>query len=176
MTIDLRTCQVGQKVERGDGVIIEYEHRDRRDNEYPHRIGGYWYTNDGHFMLDGVDTQLDVTRIIPLEPAKTNKHPSVAAWESFPWITDRVPTRADTTQQGWQQGWLATTVLTFDSIGLHFLHCNEIELGTKWIHLPNWTPPNLTPQEEALALLEGKDDNWVPSAEEWLVFRKAIKP
>ena len=171
MTIDLRTCQVGQKVERGDGTIIEYERRDRGNIAYPHKVGGEWYTDDGHFMTHWEDTGLDIVKILPLEPAN-NKHPSVAAWESFPWITDRVPTRADTTQQGW----LATTVLTFDSIGLHFLHCNEIELGTKWIHLPNWTPPELTPQEEALALLEGKDDNWVPSAEEWLVFRKAIKP
>ena len=172
MIIDLRTCQVGQKVERGDGTVVEYQRQHKGNGVYPHKVGGEWYTDDGCFMKNSLDTQLDIVKILPLEPAKTNKHPSIAAWESFPWITDRVPTRADTTQQGW----LATTVLTFDSIGLHFLHRNEIELGTKWIHLPNWTPPNLTPQEEALALLEGKDDNWVPSAEEWLVFRKAIKP
>ena len=171
MTIDLRTCQVGQKVERGDGVILEYKRREKGRGIYQHKVGEAWYASDGRFVTYSVDEVLDIVRIIPLEPAKS-KHPSVAAWESFPWITDRVPIRADTTQQGW----LATTVLTFDSIGLHFLHCNEIELGTKWIHLPNWTPPKLTPQEEALALLEGKDDNWVPSAEEWLVFRKAIKP
>ena len=171
MTIDLRTCQVGQKAERRDGVIVRYELKDEKDRNFPHKVSGYWYTNGGYFSLYGYEDLRDIVRILPLEPAN-NKHPSVAAWESFPWITDRVPTRADTTQQGW----LATTVLTFDSIGLQFRHCNEIELGTRWIHLPNWTPPNLTPQEEALALLEGKDDNWVPSAEEWLVFRKAIKP
>ena len=170
MTIDLRTCQVGQKVERRDGTIVKYERKDRND-VYPHKVDGEWYTDDGLFIAYRGSSHLDIVKILPLEPAN-NKHPSIAAWESFPWITDRVPTRADTTQQGW----LATTVLTFDSIGLHFLHCNEIELGTKWIHLPNWTPPNLTPQEEALALLEGKDDDWVPSVEEWLVFRKAIKP
>ena len=171
MTIDLRTCQVGQNVERGDGTILEYKRREEGRGTYQHKVGEAWYANGGRFVTSIVDEVLDIARIIPLEPAN-NKHPSVAAWERFPWITDRVPTRADTTQQGW----LATTVLTFDSIGLHFLHCNEIELGTKWIHLPNWTPPKLTPQEEALALLEGKADNWVPSAEEWLVFRKAIKP
>ena len=171
MTIDLRTCQVGQKVERGDGSILEYERRDRRDDGYPHQISGYWYTNTGHFTMDGVDSQLDIVRILPLEPAN-NKHPSVAAWESFPWITDRKPTLKDTTQRGEHMD----MVLTLDSFFFKSRHYLEVRYGTKWIHLPNWTPPNLTPQEEALALLEGKDDDWVPSVEEWLVFRKAIKP
>lgn len=168
MTIDLRTCQVGQKVERGDGIIIEYERWDRKDDEYPHEIGGYWYTNDGRFKMDSVDSQLDIARIIPLEPAKTNKHPSAAAWESFPWITDRVPGIKDASPSG--------KVLVSGKHGLYFCNCSGVRDGEKWMHLPDWTPLELTPQEEALALLEGKDDNWVPSAEEWLVFRKAIKP
>ena len=171
MTIDLRTCQVGQKVERGDGTIIEYEHRDRRDNGYPHKIGGHWYTNTGRYMMDGVNTRLDIARIIPFEPAKSDKHPSVAAWESFPWITDRVPTKEDSMQHEFRY-----SVLTLANGMVYVYDCEHIKLGTKWMHLPGWAPPKLTPQEEALALLEGKDDNWVPSAEEWLVFRKAIKP
>ena len=167
MSIDLRTCQVGQKVERGDGIIIEYERWDKKDDEYPHEISGYWYTNDGRFKMDSVDSQLDIVRILPLEPAKTDKHPSVAAWESFPWITDRRPGIKDAP---------AAYVLVLSKTGLVICNYSTVRNGEKWMHLPGWNPPELTPQEEALALLEGKDDNWVPSVEEWLVFRKAIKP
>ena len=171
MTIDLRTCQVGQKVERGDGTIVEYELRDPCDTGYPHRMGGDWYTDDGHFFMDGVYEDLDIVRILPLEPAKTNKHPSLVAWESFPWITDRVPTKEDSMQHEFHY-----SVLTLVNGMIYVYNCEHIKLGAKWMHLPGWAPSKLTPQEEALALLEGKDDNWVPSAEEWLVFRKAIKP
>ena len=170
MTIDLRTCQVGQKVERGDGTIVEYQRQHKGNGVYPHKVGGEWYTDDGCFMNNSLDTQLDIVRIIPLEPAN-NKHPSVAAWESFPWITDRVPTKEDSMQHEFQY-----SVLTLANGMIYVYDCEHIKLGAKWMHLPGWVPPKLTPQEEALALLEGKDDNWVPSAEEWLVFRKAIKP
>ena len=170
MTIDLRTCQVGQKVERGDGTILEYKRREEGRGIYQHKVGEAWYTNGGRFVTSIVDEVLDIARIIPLEPAN-NKHPSVAAWESFPWITDRVPTKEDSMQHEFQY-----SVLTLANGMIYVYDCEHIKLGAKWMHLPGWAPPKLTPQEEALALLEGKDDNWVPSAEEWLVFRKAIKP
>ena len=86
MTIDLRTCQVGQKVERGDGIILFYERRDWGITAYPHKVGGEWYTDDGRFIAYSEDADLDIVKILALEPAKTNKHPSVAAWESFPWF------------------------------------------------------------------------------------------
>ena len=168
MIIDLRTCQVGQKVERGDGAVVEYQRQHKGNGVYPHKVGGEWYTDDGYFMKNGLDTQLDIVKILPLESAKTNKHPSVAAWESFPWITDRLPVIKDAA--------LSAQVLVSGETGLYFCHYNGVRDGEKWMHLPDWTPPKLTPQEEALALLEGKDDDWMPSAEEWLVFRKAIKP
>lgn len=171
MTIDLRTCQVGQKVERGDGIILEYKGRDEGSSGYPHNVGEEWYTDDGRFFSGLEDAEDDIVKIIPLEPAN-NKHPSVDAWESFPWITDRVPTRADTTETGIDRH----SVVALIDGDLCWCEYESLELGNKWIHVPNWTPPKLTPQEDALALLEGKDDDWVPSAEEWLVFRKAIKP
>ena len=166
--IDLRTCQVGQRVERGDGTILEYELRDRGYTAYPHKVGGEWYTDDGLFMTHSVDADLDIARIIPFEPAKSDKHLSVAAWERFPWITDRLPGIKDASLSG--------KVLVSGKYGLFFCGCSGVKDDEKWMHLPDWAPAELTPQEEALALLEGKADNWVPSAEEWLVFRKAIKP
>ena len=74
MSIDLRTCQVGQKVERGDGTIVEYQRQHKGNGVYPHKVGGEWYTDDGCFMKNSLDTQLDIVRILPLESAKANKH------------------------------------------------------------------------------------------------------
>ena len=168
MSIDLRTCQVGQKVERGDGAILEYKGKNEENSGYTHEVGEEWYTDDGRFFAGLDDNEIDIVRILPLEPAKPDKHPSVAAWESFPWITDRLPEIKDAT--------LSAQVLVLGKTRLLLSHYNGVRDGEKWIHLPSWAPPKLTPQEKALALLEGKDDDWVPSAEEWFVFRKAIKP
>jgi hypothetical protein len=168
--IDLSTCQVGQKVELDNGAIAEYEQWDEDDDLFTHLIDSRWYKNNGFYYSDERKSAYNVVKILPLEPAKSNKHPSVAAWESFPWITDRPPTAEDTTQQGW----LPTMVLTLDSVGLRFCHCSEVAPGLKWIHLPSWAPPRLTPQEEALALLEGKKDGWVPTLDDWHIIRRAI--
>ena len=179
MTIDLRTCQAGQLVELRNGDIVRYGHRSRdEDARYPHIVGDKSYTDDGHYYSCREEDDDDVVNIFPQmfplgksKSPKPDKHPSVAAWESFPWITDRVPTKEDSRQQEFQY-----SVLTLANGMIYVYDCEHIKLGAKWMHLPGWAPPKLTPQEEALALLEGKDDNWVPSAEEWLVFRKAIKP
>jgi hypothetical protein len=172
MSIDLSTCQVGQKVELRNGAIVEYEQWDEGDDLFTHLIGGRWYKNNGFYHSDERKNPYNVARILPLEPAKSNKHPSVAAWESFPWITDRVPTKEDTMQNGWHMH----TVLTLGSSGVQFCHYEAMAPGLKWMHLPSWAPPKLTPQEEALALIEGKKDGWVPTPDDWHIIRRAIAP
>jgi hypothetical protein len=170
MSIDLSTCQVGQKVKLRNGAIVPYEVYDEVDDSYPHQLDGRWYTNEGCYCHDQSRSDYDVVKIFPIEPAKSNQHPSVAAWESFPWITDRMPTMEDTPAE---QGGMAK-VLTLDSIGLRFCHCNEVAPGLKWIHLPFWAPPKLTPQEEALALIKGKKDGWTPTPDDWHIICRAI--
>ena len=182
MTIDLRTCEVGQLLKDGRGCTLEYS-RKSLDNasDYGHIL---WdredqseetFTDEGVYDVNRPKSRRDIVEILPLGKSKSPKHsehPSVTAWERFPWITNRKPTLKDTTRRGENMG----LVLTLDSFFFRFRHYLEVQPGEKWIHLPNWTPPKLTPQEEALALLKGKDDDWMPSAEEWLVFRQAIKP
>jgi hypothetical protein len=167
MSIDLSTCQVGQKVKLRNGEIVEYEVYDEVDDSYPHQLDGRWYTNEGCYNHGQSRSDYDVVKIFPIEPAKSNKHPSVAAWESFPWITDRMATKADGDSSGYvlkltSNGWL----ITCD-------HSN-LDIGQPWMHLPTWTPPKPTPQEEALALLEGKKDGWAPTPDDWHIIRRAI--
>jgi len=166
MSIDLSTCQVGQKAELRNGAIVEYEAWDEHDDCFPHQLGGKWYTNDGYYH-DQRRSDYDVARILPLEPAKSNKHPSVAAWDSFPWITDRMPTKADCDSRGHvlilgNNRWLISTSHT------------SVATDQPWMHLPSWAPPKLTPQEEALELMEGKKNGWVPTPDDWHVIRRAI--
>jgi len=176
MSIDLRTCQAGQLVELRNGLIVRYGYRSRDEGaRYPHIVGDFTYTDCGHYYACREEDFNDVVNIFPQmlplgksKSPKPDKHPSVVAWESFPWITDRLPEIKDATLSG--------HVLVLGKTRLLLCNYSGVKDGEKWIHLPNWTPPKLTPQEEALALLEGKDDDWMPSAEEWLAFRKAIKP
>jgi hypothetical protein len=167
MSIDLSTCQVGQKVYLRNGAIVPYEVYDEVDDSYPHQLDGRWYTNEGCYCHDQSRSDYDVVRILPLEPAKSNQHPSVAAWKSFPWITDRLPTQADGDSSG--------HVLTLTNYHrLLIVGMTSVATDQPWVHLPTWAPPKLTPQEEALALMEGKKDGWVPTPDDWHVIRRAI--
>jgi len=167
MSIDLSTCQVGQKVYLRNGEIVEYEQWDEDNDVFAHLIDSRWYKNNGFYYSDERKSAYNVAAILPLEPAKSNQHPSVAAWESFPWITDRLPTQPDGDSNG--------HVLTLTNYRrLLIVGMTSVATDQPWIHLPSWTPLKLTPQEEALTLLEGKKDGWVPTSDDWHIIRRAI--
>jgi len=138
MSIDLSTCQVGQKVELRNGTIAKYEQWGEDDDLLcTHLIGGRWYNNNGFYYPDDRKSAYNVAKILPLEPAKSNRHPSVAAWESFPWITDRLPTQAD--------GDISGHVLTLTSYHrLLIVGMTSVATDQPWVHLPAWAPPKLT--------------------------------
>jgi hypothetical protein len=167
MSIDLSTCQLGQKAELRNGTIVKYNAWDEEDDHLPYQLGGRWYTNDGCYCYDKSFSNYDVVRILPLEPAKPSKHPSVAAWESFPWITDRLPTQADGDSSG-------HVLKLYNDCRLIITGYGNLDPGKPWMHLPTWAPPRLTPQEEALALLEGKENGWAPTPDDWHIIRRAI--
>ena len=170
MTVDLNTCVPGQLVALRNGNIVKYTKR-TQDALYPHKIGDRRYTNDGYYFSSKEEDNDDVVKIFPLtkpEQPKSDKHPSVAWWESCPWITDRTPTEEDGNAVGWVMAKLK------DSSDVATVFGPSIALGQPWIHRQDWQPPVLSNKEQALELLNKHEGGWCPTPKEWTIIRKGL--
>ena len=173
--IDLNTCVSGQLVERRNGDIVNYIGRNKEQNTlYPHTVGILSYTDDGYHYASRVEDENDVVRILPLdkpEPPKPDTHPSVAWWESCPWITDRRPTEKDGNRFGQVmlqapgEGRADTTC---------FMHWKYVKEGQTWIHSLNGSPLNQTPKEKALALIASHVCPWTPTLDDWILISEGL--
>jgi hypothetical protein len=171
MTVDLNTCVPGQLVELRNGNIVKYTQRNQTDKLYPHTVGDARYTDDGYYYKSKEEDDDDVVKIFPLtkpEQPKTDKHPSVAWWESCPWITDRKPTPLDGDTYGRvyiKSGENKVLASNWNDVGAH----------ENWIHLCGWQPLNQTPKEKALALIAKQDaGSWKPTPDDWTIIRKGL--
>lgn len=183
--IDLTTCVKGQKLLLRDGTVIMYDKRIASGNNYSHEaIDRYstlqTYTDRGSYYADCGLSHLDVIEILPQETTEPASHPSVAWWDSCPWITDRKPTEKDGNyisqvmmQAPGQEGTKTTC----------FMDWKYVKPGQTWIHCMNWNPPKQTPKEKAMELInnhspEGNgivEDDWKPTTEQWLIIRKGLE-
>jgi hypothetical protein len=175
MAIDLNTCIPGQNVKLRHGKIVEYIEpiKDDRDTTYEHLVDFCYYMNDGCYWEDRRTSDMDIVEILPLETTestKDDKHPSVAWWESCPWITDRLPIEedGDSLNQVMMKG--EGTRAT-----LYFKRWQNVESDEAWIHCLNWNAPEQTPREQALELLNKHEGGWCPTPKEWTIIRKGLE-
>lgn len=170
MTIDLNTCVPGQLVELRNGNIVRYVKKRSWDTVYSHMVEGLSYTNDGYYHLSREEDEDDVVKIIPMtkpEQPKSDTHPSVAWWESCPWITDRKPTPLDGDVYG--------RVYVKSGEGTVFAsNWNDVGAHKHWIHLCGWQPLKQTPKEKALALIANHEDGWIPTPDQWNIIREGL--
>ena len=178
--LNLSTCVRGQKLRLRCGKVVTYV-QSGWTSDYPHKTMAentdtFSYTDYGSYHADTTLSGYDVVEILPLEitdSPKSDKHPSVAWWESCPWITDRLPTALDG-----------------DTYNRVYSKCGEgrvltskwsdVSVDEKWIHLCGWKPLNQTPKEKALALIARHKDSstvgvWVPTPDDWNVIREGLK-
>jgi hypothetical protein len=105
--------------------------------------------NDGRYDLcyaeATFDNKYDIVCILPMESTTSDKHPSIAWWESCPWITDRKPTKEDGDAFG------RVIVKTIHS---KVIACTtfvqDVNNNEAWIHHYDWKPPTLSDKEKAL--------------------------
>ena len=182
--VNLNTCVKGQKLRLRRGRIVTYVYNDR-SSAYPHKTR----TEEGHYLsypCDGsfyAENALDVVEILPLETTEPASHPSIAWWESCPWITDRKPTKEDGDRHG--QVRMLRQELGAEGIKKTSccLHWTCVEAGRFWIHCMNWNPPKQTPKEKAMELInnhspEGNgivEDDWKPTPEQWHIILKGLE-
>jgi hypothetical protein len=172
--INLTACVKGQKLRLRDGRIVIYVGL-ALSHPYPH-IAIYWegenllytYTDSGMYNTDHKSHSCDVIEILPLKTTEPTSHPSVAWWDSCPWITDRKPTKED----GKPTGWVVTKVI--GSSDLITTSWSKIEVGHAWIHRRDWQPPALTDKEQAMELINNHEDGWRPTPEQWHIIRKGL--
>ena len=182
MTVDLRTCVPGQLVELRNGLIVRYVYGSKNPDTYPHKVGDKFYTDDGYYYASREEDHDDVVRILPLdkpEQLKSDKHPSVAWWESCPWIRDRKPTKEDSDHLGQVIQQVSAKFDTETTLDLCFVSCAYVKEGKAWIHSLNWSPVKQTPKEKALALITKHKDSsivgvWVPTPEDWDIIREGL--
>jgi len=173
--ISLSTCIEGQKLRLRNGGLAKYC-ASRKHYTRPHLIAHYddgrtySYTDDGTYS-NGSNCKnfIDVIEILPLETTEPAPHPSIAWWESCPWITDRKPTEAD----GNAVGWVMTKIL--DSSEVLTVFWAHVEAGQPWIHRQEWQPRALTDKEQALQLLDNHQDGWNPTPSQWHIIRKGLE-
>ena len=192
MTVDLRTCVPGQLLKDGRGNILEYKERIQVDQSsldglrYRHLLryeiakSDETFTDDGIFDINCSMSNWNIVEILPLdkpEQPKSDKHPSVAWWESCPWITDRRPTAEDVDHLGQVIQQLSSEKgATLDSC---FISCAYVKEGEAWIHSLNWKPLKQAPKEKALALIAKHKDSsivgvWVPTPDDWDIIREGL--
>ena len=185
MTIDLRTCVPGQLLKDGRGNILEYKERIQVDQSsldglrYRHllryEIEKYdgTFTDDGIFDINCSMSKWNIVEILPLdkpEQPKSDKHPSVAWWESCPWITDRKP-KVDDTSQDYIA---ANMVLVRKNEGVTLKWYSQVTKNEAWIHMNTWQPLKQTPKEKALALIANHEDGWIPTPDQWNIIREGL--
>ena len=170
MTVDLNTCVPGQKVYLRNGNIATYI----GTAPYSCQIDDRTYTVKGGYCLSGQEP-FDVVEILPLEtiePTTSDKHPSLAWWESCPWITDRKPTEADGNSMNQVLVHLPTQQ---EPKGiLVSMSWENVRSDEAWIHYMNWQPPVLSNKEKALELLNKHVGVWAPTPDDWDVIRKGL--
>ena len=172
MTVDLRTCVPGQLVELRNGRVFRYDSKNQHP-VYPHLVNGSSYTNDGYYYSSREENEDDVVKIFPLakpEPSKPDTHPSVAWWESCPWITDRQP-KVDDTSQNYIA---ANMVLVRKNEGVTLKWYTHVTKNEAWIHLDTWQPLKQAPKEKALALIASHEDGWIPTPDQWNIIREGL--
>ena len=182
--IDLNTCVPGQLVELRNGNIVRYIKKRSQDTVYSHMAGEYSYTDDGYYYSSREEDDDDVVRIIPLakpKPPESDTHPSVAWWESCPWITDRKPTEEDGDNLGQVIQQMPWTMVTPCSRGISettttlcFMSWAYVKEGRAWIHSLNWGSVKQTPKEKALALIASHEDGWIPTPDQWNIIREGL--
>jgi len=177
MTVDLNTCVPGQKCVNKEGKYLTYLNKLPDNHPYDHLLldehsNKQTFINDGIYDLNYFDSKYNIICILPMELTTSDKHPSIAWWESCPWITDRKPTEEDGDKHGQvimqapgQEGIKATC----------FMHWIYVKPGQTWIHCLNWQPSTLTDKEKALELLNKHEDGWRPTPEQWNIIRKGLK-
>jgi hypothetical protein len=132
--------------------------------------------DDGKYYKPLPKSLCNIVEILPLdklEQPKSDTHPSVAWWESCPWITDRTPTEEDGNGVGWVMAKLK------DSSNVATVFGPSIKLGQPWIHRQDWQPPVLSNKEQALELLNKHKDGvtmcvWIPTSEDWAIILKGL--
>jgi hypothetical protein len=151
--IDLTTCVKGQKLRLRNGKVATYVNSGWIGHiHYPHEIkAGYgnllYYANSGKYDLaDHTDGSWDVVEILSLETTEPASHPSVAWWESCPWITDRRPTKEDGDKFD------RVFVKTIQSKVVTTLF-SDVNHNEAWIHHHDWQPPILSSKEQAIELI-----------------------
>jgi len=169
--VNLNTCVKGQKLRLRNGRIVTYVQNGWSLN-YPHETRSeegdcFSYTCNGSYHADGARRTLDVVEILPLET--TDKHPSVAWWESCPWITNRKPTEEDGDIYG------RVHVKAIGTSTILTSNWDVVSDGEAWIHIWHWQPPTLADKEQALKLLDDHRDGWRPTPEQWHIIRKGLE-
>ena len=170
--ISLTTCVKGQKLRLRNGEIGEYRGRNHcPDSMYNHMV--YWnakrftYTDSGNYFLTGQDMR-DVIEILPLETTKPAPHPSIAWWESCPWITDRKPTKEDADKFG-------RVLVIAEPDKILTASFQDVRIAEAWIHHGGWQPPAPTDREQALQLLDDHQAGWMPTPGQWHIIRKGLE-
>lgn len=173
--INLTACVNGQKLRLRDGRIATYAGLTLNDH-YPHKTillqdenVFYTYKDNGSYHCDYGSHYCDVVEILPLETTETASHPSVAWWESCPWITDRKPTEKDGDESGWVMAKL------IDSSSASTTYWPKVKAGDPWVHRPLWKPPALTDKEQAMELINNHEDGWRPTPKQWHIIRKGLE-
>ena len=104
-------------------------------------------------------------RVYPPKPTAA-EHPSVAWWASCPWITDRLPTEADASENGY-------VTLLGDSGYVMLVQWTHVLLGRSWIHAYKWRPQPPTLGQRIDAELAAKI-GLSPELRELLLEAKAV--
>lgn len=173
MTVDLSTCVPGQLCVNKDGEHLTYVKKFDDLLHYPHLFldqhsSEKTFTNDGIYDFRYPNSKYNIVRIIPMELTTSDKHPSVAWWESCPWITDRQPTKED--------GDILGHVYVINDDCKHILKFgwSSVQETMPWLHTCAWQPPTLTNKEKALELINKHESVWVPTPDDWEVIRKGL--
>ena len=180
MTVDLNTCVPGQKCVTKDGNYFTYLNKLEDTHRYDHLLSDKHssketFMNDGTYDLGYPDSKYDIVCILPMESTTSDKHPSVAWWESCPWITDRKPTEEDGDRHGQVRIMIQELGAEGSTKTTCFLHWKYVNPGQVWIHCMNWQPRVLTDREQALQLLDDHQDGWRPTPEQWHIIRKGLE-
>lgn len=174
--INLNDCVKGQKLRLRDGMIVSYVDREP-SRSYPHDVrtedGDYLsYTDEGIYHTSGYRSHLNVVDMLPLETTdsnKSDKHPSIAWWESCPWIINRKPTEEDSDE------WGCVMIKPIDRSSGSKTYWLNVKVGDPWVHCSRWQPPALTDRDQALQLINNHEDGWRPTPEQWNVIRKGLE-
>jgi len=173
MTVDLNTCVPGQKCIDIDGKYLTYLNKLTYNHPYHHLLLDEYsnektFTNDGIYEIGSLGTDNNIVRILPRKLTTSDKHPSIAWWESCPWITDRKPTEADADEFG------RVLVKLTDTGRILTAFFQDGCTAEAWIHYGNWQPPVLSDKEKALELINKHEGVWAPTPDDWDVIRKGL--